>query len=158
MPFALHVVLAAALTWLSWVDIRTYRLPDVGTLSLVGLGLLAAWTTSGATGFLNSLASACLGYVALAMLSFAYRAARGRDGLGLGDAKLLAAAGAWVGWALLPLVVLIGAVLALGYISVLHLLGRSVSMDTRMPFGPFLSVGFYSCWIMQTMGVTPPAY
>lgn len=72
--------------------------------------------------------------------------------MGLGDAKLLAGAGAWLGWFWLAPVVFIGALTALIYVLILRAAGRLVSMSTRVPFGPFLAFGFYICWLLKLNG------
>ena len=83
---------------LALIDLRSWRLPDVLTLPLVVAGLVAAWLDFlPGTGLARAIAGAVLGYVALAGIAWVYRRLRHREGLGLGDAKLLAAAGAWLG-------------------------------------------------------------
>lgn len=72
--------------------------------------------------------------------------------LGLGDAKLLAAAGAWLGPLYLAPVVFIGAVLALGFALTLRLLGHKVSSQSTLPFGPFLGIGFFGMWCAKIGG------
>ena len=110
--------LAALLGWwllaLALIDLRAWRLPDVLTLPLIAAGLAAAALgLLPAVDLLHALAGAAVGYLALAGIGWAYRRLRGRDGLGLGDAKLLAAAGAWLGVESLPWLVLIAALLGL---------------------------------------------
>ena len=73
----------------------------------------------------------------------AYRRLRGRDGLGGGDAELLASAGAWCGLAALPLVVLGSALLGMLAALGLALMGRSVTSTTRIPFGPCIALAFW---------------
>jgi leader peptidase (prepilin peptidase) / N-methyltransferase len=117
-------------------------LPDVLTLPLVLAGLALALTFDP-----NALTDHCLAAI-LAYLSFgglaaAYRRLRGRDGLGGGDAKLIAGAGAWCGLAALPLVVLGSALLGLLAALGLALMGRSVTSTTRIPFGPCIALAFW---------------
>ena len=97
-------VLASVLLALSYTDLRTGLLFDAMTLPLILLGLgYAAW--NGAV--LMSVAGAIVGYALVAGLAAYWRRARGYEGIGLGDAKLLAAGGAWVGLAGLPILLLI---------------------------------------------------
>ena len=140
------IVLAFALAWASVVDIDRYILPDLITLPLilVGLGLAAA---QGGGTLLHSAIGAAAGYGVLVAVELYYRRVRGRDGLGRGDAKLLAAAGAWVGWAALPPVLLIGSVSGLAWAGVTAL--RRGRLDAAQPiaFGPFIALGFWLVWL-----------
>ena len=81
------------------------------------------------------------------MISLAYRGLRRREGLGLGDAKLLAAAGAWVGWVGLPSVVMLGAVFGLVTALAMRMTGREVGRVTELPFGPALALAFWLVWL-----------
>src|SRR5690606_22339951 len=81
---------------------------------------------------------AALGYGVLFALAWSYRLLRGRQGLGLGDAKLLSAIGAWMGWQALPLVLLLASGAALFWALTERLRGRSVERGTRLPLGTFL--------------------
>jgi leader peptidase (prepilin peptidase)/N-methyltransferase len=143
---------AALLGWwllaLALIDLRTWRLPDALTLPLILMGLLLA-AADGALGDASlSLAEALLGagggYLAFAGLGRLYHWARGREGLGLGDAKLLAAAGAWLGLGALPLLVLLSTVPAL-----LLAAARAPVLrpDTAVPFGPALALGFWGLYL-----------
>ena len=135
------VVLAAA----SVIDLRSRRLPDYLTLPLVGLGLFRAWSIE-PNSILPHLLAALLGFLTFYLIATFYRRVRGFDGLGLGDAKLLAAAGAWLGPLYLAPVVFVGAMLALAAALSLRLLGRQVSLQSTLPFGPFLSASFF--WLL----------
>lgn len=140
------IVLAFALAWASVVDIDRYILPDLITLPLILIGLgLAAMQGGGA--LLHSAIGAAAGYGVLVAVELYYRRVRGRDGLGRGDAKLLAAAGAWVGWAALPPVLLIGSVSGLVWAGLTAL--RRGKLDAAQPiaFGPFIALGFWLVWL-----------
>jgi leader peptidase (prepilin peptidase)/N-methyltransferase len=149
-----HVgLLAAVLGWwllaLALIDLRSWRLPDALTLPLIATGVAAA-----AAGFLpaadlpRSAAGAVLGYLILAGLGWAYRRLRGREGLGLGDAKLLAAAGAWLGADALAWLVLAAASGGLA----LALLRGPVRAETPVPFGPPLALAFWLLFLLQAAG------
>ena len=72
------------------------------------------------------------------LIAISYRALRGRDGLGLGDAKLLGGIGGWLGWQVLPLVLLLASLGGLLWAALLALSGRQIDGQTALPFGTFL--------------------
>ncbi len=139
-------VLGWTLLALSWIDVEHMMLPDVLTLPLLLAGL-------GATLLLDPqdigdhAAGAVIGYLVFRAIAAGYRAWRGRAGLGGGDAKLLAAAGAWLGWQALPSVVLEASVAAIAAALIGHLLGRRISRTTALPFGPFIAVAVWLVWL-----------
>lgn len=130
-------VLGWGLLALGWIDWRHGRLPDALTLPLVLLGLGATWWLAPG-GLTDHAIGAAAGYVAFRLVAWGYRAWRGREGMGQGDAKLLAAAGAWVGWQGLDAVVLLGASLSIG-LALWRSRGRGLSGGVSVPFGPGLA-------------------
>jgi leader peptidase (prepilin peptidase) / N-methyltransferase len=149
------VALAGALVAASIVDIRERRLPDVLTLSLVaiGLGVTALMSPSQFLFHLFAAASACALFWLVAAI---FRSVRGYEGLGMGDAKLVAAAGAWLGPFYLAPVILVGALLALAAALFLRWMGRPATLQTAMPFGPFLSASFFGFWCLDA--IAPMSY
>jgi len=140
------LVLATTLCASSAVDLRYYRLPDALTMPLTLLGLLASWRT-GVTPPWWPVASAAIGFAVLAGVAYAYRYIRGRAGLGLGDAKLLAASGAWLGAEALPSVLLWATGPALVLVVIASWRGSSLTGATRIPFGPFLGFATWLVWL-----------
>jgi len=139
---AANCLLGWTLLALAWIDWRTLRLPDALTLPLLVLGLLATWLDR--PGDLPAhLIGAVAGYAVFALVGWLYRRARGQDGLGLGDAKLLAAGGAWLGWEALPVTVLVATALALALALAQRFAGRTVTRDTALPFGPMLALAIW---------------
>ena len=136
---------------LAALDLRHRWLPDALTLPLLGLGL-AGGAAGLAPGFADRATGAALGFGSLWALAAVYRAARGRDGLGGGDPKLLGAIGAWVGWAVLPDVVLIAAVGGLAGVVAARLGGRPVAATDQLPFGTLLAVAGFGVWLAQAVG------
>jgi Flp pilus assembly protein protease CpaA len=132
----------------SWIDLIHMRLPDALTLPLLALGLLAE-AASGSGQFAVHVLGAIVGYAAFKCIAIAYRTVRGRDGLGGGDAKLLAVAGAWVGWTALPDVVLLAALLGIAGAIVSRARGHAMSPMTALPFGPYLATAL---WIVRLHG------
>ena len=141
---------SCALAWgllaLSVIDWRHHILPDQLTLPLLAGGLVVAYAIRG-SGLADHVAGAAAGFAAFALVGWIYRRLRGREGLGLGDAKLLAAAGAWLSWTGLPGVVLTATLSALAAALGRALVGRSLAADTRLPFGPFLALGTWLVWL-----------
>ena len=139
------VVLALPLAALSAIDVREYRLPDVLTLPLAAAGVLVSWWLAPAS-LWWTIASMVIGFALLAGLGMLYRHLRNREGLGLGDAKLFAASGAWLGLEGLPGVLLVACGAAI--VALLVAAWRSqISATTRVPFGPFLAFGTWIIWL-----------
>jgi leader peptidase (prepilin peptidase)/N-methyltransferase len=135
-----------ALLVLAWIDWEHLLLPDAITLPLVPAGLAATfWLAPEALA--AHAAGAALGYSAFRGFAWAYRRLRGREGLGQGDAKLLAAAGAWLGWEALPAVVLVAAFAGLGLAGALALKRGGLDREARLPFGPCLALALWLCWL-----------
>jgi leader peptidase (prepilin peptidase)/N-methyltransferase len=132
---------------LAWIDIRTGLLPDRLTLPLIAAGFAQAWFLR--ADMAASAIGAAAGYGCVWLLEIAYRRLRGREGIGLGDAKLLAAAGAWLGWEALPVTVLGASVLALAAVTAGMARGRAVDRNTEIPFGPFLALAM---WVARLLG------
>lgn len=149
------LALFPALAALAWIDFRTFRLPDRLTLPLIALGV---WSNTIFLGTpLAAMAGAAIGYGVLFAVEKFYLRVRGRAGLGRGDAKLLAAAGAWCGAVFLPFVLMIGSISALLYVALLALVQRKMPDDsTAIAFGPWLALGFLICWVIRAYG--PAAY
>jgi leader peptidase (prepilin peptidase)/N-methyltransferase len=135
---------------LAWIDWRHFRLPDVLTLPLLLLGLAVTWFEA-PEDVTDHAIGALAGYLGFRMLAWVYRSMRGRDGLGMGDAKLLAAAGAWLGWMALPHVIVIAAVC--GIVVALTAAVRRGRLDgaAMIPFGPCLA---FSIWIVRLYEAT----
>ena len=142
----LDCVLGWWLLTLGWIDLRCWLLPDALTLPLVIVGLGAAAAFDPEQLFDRALGAA-LGYLSLVAIAALYRALRGREGLGRGDAKLLAASGAWVGAAALPEVILVAASAALAAAAGLRLAGVRLRAHSALPFGPFLALATWVIWL-----------
>ncbi len=130
---------AAVLVALSMIDWDTTVLPDALTLPLLWAGLLAAtfgWTIALTTAVIG----ACAGYLSLWAVYWFFKLATGKEGMGYGDFKLLAALGAWLGWqALLP-IILVASVLGASVGIVMKMSG-ALREGRYVPFGPFLAGG-----------------
>ena len=144
----LGLVLTATLVTLSGIDLRTTLLPDELTYPLLWLGLLASLVTV----YVDptpSILGAAVGYLSLWSVYWLFKLATGKEGMGYGDFKLLAALGAWCGVkAILPIVLissLVGAVLGSAW-----LLIKGRDRATPIPFGPYLAI---AGWIHFIVGM-----
>jgi leader peptidase (prepilin peptidase) / N-methyltransferase len=153
-----QVWIACVLGWtllaLGWIDVLWLLLPDGLTLPLVLVGLGVAGVTAPDTIFWHALGAAC-GYLGLRAVALTYRALRGREGMGAGDAKLLAAAGAWLGVAALPWVVLFAALAGLAVAGVAAATGRTMQATTALPFGAFVAAAFWLLWLFGSAWALP---
>lgn len=138
-------VLGWALIVLATVDFIAMRLPDAITLPLIGLGLLVAARSPEPLLFDRAI-GAVAGYATFAGLGLLYHRLRGRHGLGLGDAKLAAAAGAWLGWAPLPVFILLACLGGIGWAG-LRMIGSRDSLHAPLPFGVPLAGAFWLMWL-----------
>jgi leader peptidase (prepilin peptidase)/N-methyltransferase len=148
MTYAFFATLCALLAIAAAVDLRTHRLPDALNAAIAVLGCAFVAVTHAPV--LDALIGAAFGYGLIWGVNALYRARRGRDGVGMGDAKLLAAGGLWVGWFGVPFVVLIAASLALATLAVSALRGKALAPTDRIAFGPFLAVALAVVVALQT--------
>ncbi|MBL0029623.1 MAG: prepilin peptidase [Rhodanobacteraceae bacterium] len=150
--------IALLLTWIlvaaSGIDFRTTLLPDQFTLPALWLGLLAAATASLYVSPVQAIWGAALGYLSLWSVYWLFKLVTGKEGMGFGDFKLLAALGAFVGpQGLIPIVLmssLVGAVIGTAI-----LIAKGRDRQTPIPFGPFLAIAgwlqfLYGDWIIAT--------
>ena len=131
------------------VDLAAFRLPNPVTLA-IAIGGLAG----GAIGLAPSLTDRAIGgvagFAALWLAAAGYRAVRGRDGLGGGDAKLFGAIGLWLGWRALPPTLLIACGLGLMVVIAMTIAGRTVRATDRLPLGSLLAVAAFAMWLLQS--------
>ncbi len=137
---ALAVVFSWTLLAAGTIDLRTTLLPDDLTLPLLWLGLVAAAAGMGAVDAVSAILGAAGGYLVLWGLYHAFRLATGKEGMGYGDFKLLAALGAWTGWQGLPVTILLSSLVGASVgLSMIAWYGHDRSVP--IPFGPFLAAG-----------------
>jgi leader peptidase (prepilin peptidase)/N-methyltransferase len=130
------------------LDLGHFWLPDRLTLPLLGLGLLF-----GAGSPAERLAGAAIGGGGALLLALAYRRLRGRDGLGMGDAKLMAGLGAWLSPAMIPALVLVSALIGLALAAVRARRGPGGSRATDpVPFGACLALSAFPLWLAGQAG------
>jgi leader peptidase (prepilin peptidase)/N-methyltransferase len=140
------LVLAWTLVALTAVDLASFRLPDALTAPLLLTGLAVSMFLPGAP-ILDHLAGAAAGYAGLAILRWGFERVRGREAIGLGDAKLLAAAGAWLGWRPLPSVVIIACAAAFGWVALRVIVRGRSALRERLAFGGPLCLATWIVWL-----------
>jgi leader peptidase (prepilin peptidase)/N-methyltransferase len=143
----LALPLTAVLVALTGIDVDTQLLPDNITLPLVWAGIAVNFFGV-YTDLESSVLGAIAGYLILWTIYHLFRLLTGKEGMGYGDFKLLAAMGAWMGWQYLPLIVLLSSVVGAVFGLVLMGLGR-LNRDMPMPFGPFIAA---AGWISLIWG------
>ena len=132
---------------LAALDVEHHWLPDRLTLPLIPAGLAVGWLGIGPP-LEPRLIGAVAGYASLAAIAWGYRRLRGREGLGGGDPKLLAAIGAWLGWTQLPFVLLGAGLLGLGAIAAMQLRGVRVAATDRLPLGALMALAAWPLWLV----------
>jgi leader peptidase (prepilin peptidase) / N-methyltransferase len=151
-------LVSCALGWtmlaIAAIDAQRMMIPDVLSLPAIPFGLLASgYMLDPLTSQLVSLhhaIGACLGGASLWLVREVYRRLRNREGLGLGDVKLAAAGGAWVGWINLSNVVLLAAVAALAFAIARAIVRRNgLSGTERIAFGTFLAPSIWIVWALR---------
>lgn len=129
---------------LAALDVAALWLPDRLTALLAAAGVVLGVPPLG-----DRLIGGVAGFTILWLLAAGYRAWRGRDGMGGGDPKLLGAVGLWLGWRMLPAVLLVASLVGLGLVGLAALRGRPVARDTRVPFGAMIAVAAYPAWLVM---------
>ncbi len=132
------LVLVWSLLAMTFIDIDTQMLPDDLTLPLVWMGLLVN-LIGGFVSLQEAVIGAAAGYLSLWAVYWVYRIATSKEGIGYGDFKLLAALGAWLGWTMLPLIVLLSSLLG-AVVGIALIVLRRHQRGVPIPFGPFLAV------------------
>ncbi|MDO8313110.1 MAG: A24 family peptidase [Sideroxyarcus sp.] len=133
------IVFVWALIALTCIDFDTQLLPDSITLPLLWLGLLL--NLNGVfTSLPNAVIGAVTGYLVLWIVYWLFKLITGKEGMGFGDFKLLAAIGAWLGWTMLPLVILLSSAVGAA-IGIILILFAKHGRNIPIPFGPYLAGG-----------------
>ena len=139
---SLQGLAALVLVWmliaLTFIDIDTQILPDDLSLPLLWMGLLLNLNGTFVP-LADAVIGAAAGYLSLWCVFWLFRLATGKEGIGYGDFKLLAALGAWLGWTMLPLIVLLSSAIG-AIVGLLLILLRGHHRDKPIPFCPFLAL------------------
>jgi leader peptidase (prepilin peptidase)/N-methyltransferase len=153
VPALCGVLVTWALIALTGIDIDHQLLPDGVTLPLLWSGLLASVMFAVSGGALpvsprDAIIGAAAGYLSLWLVFHAFRLVTGKEGMGYGDFKLFAALGAWLGWKLLPLIILLSAA-AGALLGILMIVLQGRDRAAPIPFGPYLAA---AGWIAMMYG------
>jgi leader peptidase (prepilin peptidase) / N-methyltransferase len=156
--FGVSAACGLLVTWcliaLTGIDVDHQLLPDNITLPLMWAGLVAAVAIGPAAGAAlpvspkDAVIGAAAGYVSLWLVFHAFKLVTGKEGMGYGDFKLFAALGAWLGWKLLPLVIIVSAATG-AVLGILMIALRGRDRSAPMPFGPYLAA---AGWIAMMYG------
>lgn len=141
--FGVTVLAALIFLWamiaLTFIDIDTQLLPDSITQPLLWSGLLYN-LHGGLTDIYSAVIGATTGYLMLWSVYWVFKLLTGKEGMGYGDFKLLAAIGAWLGWQLLPMVILFASVVG-ATVGIMLILCKKHTQNSTIPFGPYLAGG-----------------
>ena len=125
------------------IDLKHYIIPNVLTFSLMIIGFIKSFDPNLNPifpNYINSLIGGIFGYLIIWSIIYFYKQIRKKEGMGLGDAKLLSAIGFWFGWISIPFVIFLSSIIAL--LSVIpSLLKNSKSLSSQIPFGPYIIIG-----------------
>jgi leader peptidase (prepilin peptidase)/N-methyltransferase len=159
LPGYLGAALGLLMLAIAVVDARWFIIPDQLSVAGFAIGLINAAVIAPQEMWQAAGIAVARGAV-LALLFYAlrtlYRRLRGRQGIGLGDVKLAAVAGAWLNWPTMPIAVEIAALAALGVIGVRYCAsGRPLDTALKLPFGLFLAPSIWACWLLEATLLAP---
>ena len=149
----LLIVLALSFIIIFFIDLKHFIIPNSLTFPLMIIGFIKSFDPNLNDlfpNYINSLIGGVFGYGFIWAIIFFYKILRNKEGMGLGDAKLLAVIGFWFGWISVPFVIFISSIVAL--ISVIpSLINKSKKFSSQIPFGPFIIIGciFYITFIEE---------
>ena len=143
-------VVGAIFGWLllarAALDATALWLPDRLTITLAIAGAGTGFAGTPPT-IVERLIGGAAGFLVLWAIAAGYKRVRGRDGMGGGDPKLFGAIGLWLGWRMLPAVLLLASLVGLAVVLIAAVRGRRMARDTALPFGTLLAVAAYPAWI-----------
>ena len=155
LPALILFVLFCLLICLSFIDFQTTFLPDALTLPFLAIALIGNWMEIFTT-FQSALIGAGAGFLVFWLIGEIYFRLKGIDGLGMGDAKLLAGLGAWLGWAALPVIVLISSLVGLCFVAAINFQAQDKKISEQaIPFGPSLIIGSISVFLLIQFDLFP---
>ena len=139
----LFLILGLSFIIIFFVDLKHYIIPDVLTYSLMIIGFIKSFYPNLNPifpNYINSLIGGIFGYIIIWSIIYFYKQFRKKEGMGLGDAKLLSAIGFWFGWISIPFVIFLSSIIALASVTP-SLLKKSKKLSSQIPFGPYIIIG-----------------
>ena len=138
----LLMILGLSFLIIFFIDFKHYIIPNVITFSMMSLGFIKSFVPDLHPifpNYLNSLIGGIFGYGIIWSIIFFYKQVRKKEGMGLGDAKLLSAIGFWFGWFSIPCVIFLSSIIALLSVAP-SLINKSRKFSSQIPFGPYIIV------------------
>ena len=140
----LLVILSVFFVIIFFIDLKHFIIPNSLTFPLMFIGFIKSFDPNLDNflfpNYINSLIGGVLGYLIIWLIIFAYKKIKNKEGMGLGDAKLLSAIGFWFGWVSIPFVLFLSSIIALGF-SLPSLVNKSKNLSSQIPFGPYIILG-----------------
>ena len=139
----LLMILSLSFIIIFFIDLKHFIIPNEITFSMMALGFIKSFDpnlNSIFPNYVNSLIGGLFGYGIIWSIIYFYKQVRKKEGMGLGDAKLLSVIGFWFGWIAIPFVIFISSVVAL-FSVIPSLIKKSKNMSSQIPFGPFIILG-----------------
>ena len=139
----LFLILGLSFIIIFFIDLKHYIIPNVLTFSLMIIGFLKSFDPNLNPifpNFINSLIGGIFGYFVIWSIIYFYKQVRKKEGMGLGDAKLLSAIGFWFGWISIPFVIFLSSITALLFV-IPSLMKKSKKLSSQIPFGPYIIIG-----------------
>ena len=127
-----------------FIDLKYYIIPNTLTFPLMIIGFVKSFDPNLNLdlfpNYLNSLIGGILGYLVIWLIILFYKKIKNKEGMGLGDAKLLSAIGFWFGWISIPFIIFLSSIIALLVVTP-SLINKSKELSTQIPFGPYIVIG-----------------
>ncbi len=140
----LFFILSIFFVIIFFIDLKHFIIPNELTFPLMAIGLFKSFDPNLNQylfpNFLNSVIGGVAGYLIIWMIIFFYKRLRNKEGMGLGDAKLLSAIGFWFGWISIPFILFFSSFIAL-VLAIPSLMNKSKNLSSQIPFGPYLILG-----------------
>ena len=139
----LLLILSLSFLIIFFIDFKHYIIPNVLTFSMMSLGFIKSFLPNlhpMFPNYINSLIGGIFGYGIIWSIIFFYKQIRKKEGMGLGDAKLLSAIGFWFGWFSIPFVIFLSSIIALLSVAP-SLINKSKKFSSQIPFGPYIILG-----------------
>ena len=140
----LLIILSIFFVIIFFIDLKHYIIPNELTFPLMIIGFIKSFepnlNQTVFPNYINSLVGGVFGYLIIWLIIFFYKKVRNKEGMGLGDAKLMAVVGFWFGWVSIPFTIFISSFVALIF-AVPSLLKKNKNMTTQIPFGPYIIIG-----------------